>query len=359
MRIRLAMAALIVCAWLPAQQTLTVDQLLSFVRSAIKLKQPDKEVAAYLSKLKLSEKLDERTIEDLQGEGAGPKTAAALSQLAAASASLAKPQPKAPKPPPPPIPPPSPEEQQEIIAEAREYASNYSKKLPDFICTEVTRKYVDPSGLEFWQTQDTITARLTYFEQKENYKVTLVNDRYVDLPYDAVGGASSTGDFGSLLRSTLSPKTDALMEFDHWATLRGKRTYVFSYRISSANSDYSIDWQRQQHIIIGYRGLIYVDKDADTERARVLRITMEAIDIPPTFPVQQASTILDYDNVKIGDREFVLPLKAEVRMRHDKYLTKNVKEFRLYRRFSADATVTFDTPEPLPEDQTKEQQPPK
>ena len=86
------MAALILCAWLPAQQTLTVDQLLSFVRSSIKLKQPDKEVAAYLSKLKLSEKLDERTIEDLQGEGAGPKTAAALSQLAAASASLAKPQ---------------------------------------------------------------------------------------------------------------------------------------------------------------------------------------------------------------------------------------------------------------------------
>lgn len=349
------MAVLIVCAWLPAQQTLTVDQLLSFVRSAIKLKQPDKEVAAYLSKLKLSEKLDERTIEDLQGEGAGPKTAAALSQLAAASASLAKPQPKAPKPPPPPIPPPSPEEQQEIIAEAREYAMNYSKKLPDFICTEVTRKYVDPSGLEFWQTQDTITARLTYFEQKENYKVTLVNDRYVDLPYDAVGGASSTGDFGSLLRSTLSPKTDALMEFDHWATLRGKRTYVFSYRISSANSDYIIDWQRQQHIIVGYRGLIYVDKDTHS----VLRITSEAVDIPPTFPVQQASTKLDYDYVKIGDRESLLPLRVEVRMRHDKYLNKNVKEFRLYRKFSADATVTFDTPEPLPEDQTKEQQPPK
>jgi hypothetical protein len=356
MRIRLAMAALLVCAWLPAQQTLTVDQLLSFVRSSIKLKQPDKEVAAYLSKLKLSEKLDERTIEDLQGEGAGPKTAAALSALAAASASLAKPQPKALKPPPPPIPPPSPEEQQEIISEAREYASNYSKSLPDFICTEVTRRYVDPSGLEFWQNQDTITARLTYFEQKENYKVTLVNNRYVDLPYEAVGGASSAGDFGSLLRSTLSRKADALMEFDHWATLRGKRTYVFSYRISSGNSDYTIDWQRQQHIIIGYKGFVYVDKEAPHP---VLRITMEAVDIPTSFPVQQASTILDYDYVKISDREFMLPLKAEVRMRHDKYLSKNVKEFRLYRKFSADAVVTFDTPEPLPEDQTKEQQPPK
>ena len=131
------------------------------------------------------------------------------------------------------------------------------------------------------------------------------------------------------------------MEFDHWATLRGKRTYVFSYRISSANSDYTIDWQRQQHIIIGYRGLVYVDKDTHA----VLRITMEAVDIPTSFPVQQASTILDYDYVKIGDRESLLPLKAEVRMRHDKYLTKNVKEFRLYRKFSADTKLTFDTPD--------------
>ena len=104
-------AALLVCVSATAQQSLKVDQLLSFVRSSIKLKQPDKEVAAYIAKLKLSEKLDERTVEELQGEGAGPKTVAALNELATASESLPKPQPKVVKPAPPPIPPPPPEEQ--------------------------------------------------------------------------------------------------------------------------------------------------------------------------------------------------------------------------------------------------------
>ena len=74
MRLRLAMAGVLLCACALAQQALTLDQLLSFVRSAIKLKQPDREVASYLTKLRLTEKLDERTVEDLQGEGAGPKT---------------------------------------------------------------------------------------------------------------------------------------------------------------------------------------------------------------------------------------------------------------------------------------------
>ena len=42
--------------------------------------------------------------------------------------------------------------------------------------------------------------------------------------------------------------------------------------------------------------------------------------------------------------------------------SKNVKEFRLYRKFSADAVIKFDGQEvpPLPDDKTKEQpvQPP-
>ena len=353
MRVRLVLSAFLIAACALAGQALTVDQLLSFIRSAIQLKQPDKQVASYVAKLKLTERLDERTVEELQGEGAGPKTVEALKELAAESASLPKPQPKAPRPPPPVIPPPSPEQQQAVISRMRDYAMNYSKSLPDFICVQVTRRYVDPSGLEFWQSEDSYTARLTYFEQKENYKLVMVNNQYVDLPYEALSGASAAGEFGSLLRETLDRKADALIEFDHWATLRGNRTYVFSYRVSSANSQWSILWQRSMRIITGYRGLIYVDKNTHA----VLRITMEATEIPPSFPVQGASQVLDYGYVNISGREFLLPLKSEMRIRHDKYLTKNDTEYRLYRKFSAEAEIKFDTPEALPEDQTKEQPP--
>ncbi len=38
-------------------------------------------------------------------------------------------------------------------------------------------------------------------------------------------------------------------------------------------------------------------------------------------------------------------------------LAKNEVEFRLYRKFAAEAVVTFETPEPLPEEKTKEQPP--
>lgn len=361
MRLRVALAALLVCACALAQQTLTIEQLLSFIRSSVKMKMPDREIAAYLSKVKLSEHLDERTVEDLQGEGAGPKTVAALDALANASASLPKAQPKAPPPPAPVEPPPSSEEQQAIISEIREYAMTYSKSLPDFICTQVTRKYMAQTGQDDFHPHETVLEHLTYFDQQEHYKVTMVNDHVVDLSHEAVGGASSAGDFGTMMNVTLWPKADALIEFDHWATLRGNPCYVFSYRITSGNSDYSILFGKSDRIVVGYKGLIHVDRKThfivDRDVHPILRLTLEAIDIPPSFPVQEASERLDYGYQNLSGHEFLLPLKAQVYMRHNRERDRNDIEFRLYQKYSADAVIQFDTetPAPLPDDQTKEQ----
>src|SRR6266536_473678 len=110
---RIAAALLVFCLTAFAQSgALTVNQLRVFLKSAIQQKMPDQEVAKYLRRQKLSERLDDRTIEDLQGKGLGPKTVAALHTLRDASASLKTARPEPPPPPPPPQkPPPSAEEQ--------------------------------------------------------------------------------------------------------------------------------------------------------------------------------------------------------------------------------------------------------
>ncbi len=356
MRARLALLLFVVCSWLPAQFKMTVEQLVAFIRSSIQLKQPDKQVANYLRKVTVSERLDDRTIEDLQGEGAGPKTVEALHELRDASKTL---------PAPPkaavvkaveaaPIPPPGPAEQREIIAKAREYALGYSRRLPDFICTQVTRRYIDPSGLEFWHQQDILTARLSYFEQKENYKLVLVNNHVVtgDLPYQAVGGSISTGEFGSLLREVFEPSTEADFRWERWGKLRGRLAHVFFYRVAQERSKWHVSYQNTANIVPGYHGSVYVDRDT----LAVVRITLQA-ELPPSFPIQDVTDTLDYDLAPIGGQEYMLPLKAQVRMREGKLLAKNDVEFRLYRKFAAEAQISFETPEPLPEEKTKEQPP--
>jgi hypothetical protein len=354
MRFRLALLLLGVSFSLSAQSKLTVEQLVSFVKSAIQLKQPDKQVAAYLSKVTLSQKLDGHTMEELQALGAGAKTVEALNTLRLASKDLPAP-PKAapPPPPPPPIPPPSSEEQARVLEKVREYALNYANNLPDFLCTQVTRRYVDPSGMEFWGSQDVYTARVAYLNHQEDYKLVLVNNKMVvdeKKSIHSLGGATSSGEFGSLMYGVFEPASDATFGWERWATLRGRRAYVFNYHVDQARSKWHVTYHETQDVVPGYHGLVFVDRDSEV----IMRITMVA-ELPPSFPMQEAATTLDYDLSDISGHQYMLPLKAVVRMREAKYLAKNDVEFRLYRKFSAESSITFDTPDPLPDEKTKEE----
>ncbi|HEU0122810.1 MAG TPA: hypothetical protein VFQ91_19925 [Bryobacteraceae bacterium] len=351
---RLAIAFLLtVPAW--AQTRMTLEQLRSFLKSSVDLHQPDKQVADFLKKSKLTQKLEARYFEEFTGMNVGPKTVEILREMVTTTKDLPAPPPPAAaaaKPLPPAIPPPSSEQQAEILEKAREYALGYSKRLPDFICMQVTRRYVDPSGLEFWRNADTITTRLSYFDQKEDYKVITINGRMSDVAYQKLDGATSSGEFGTMMRELFEPQTAARFEWQRWGTLRGKRNHVYSYFVAQPNSKWTVSYERRDTTTPGYRGLVYIDRDT----MEVSRITLEA-DLPPSFPIQLANTILDYDSTDISGSRFMLPLRAEVRMRAGKDLVKNEVEFRMYRKFGADSSIKFDTPEPLPSDAVTEQPP--
>jgi hypothetical protein len=366
MRYRL-LAAVFAVSLAATAQTLSVRELVSFIQSSEQLikegKQTDGEVAKYLAKVRLTERLDDRIIEDLQGSGIGPKTLQALEALRDRTKDLMAAKPIAPQAPPAPIPPPSSEEQAAIIADVREYALNYSKNLPDFICTQVTRRYAAPMpGTRWggssmseprWQAEDVLQIRLSYFQQKEKYQVVLANNAIVNKDYEQMGGSKSFGEFGSMLREIFEPSTEARFEWDHWGTLRGKRVMAFAYHVSQSRSQYRLVVEDAKlSIIAAYRGLVEVDPDTHV----VMRVSTIAENIPPDFPIRKAEDVLDYDYQEISGNTFLLPLKSQVLMSGGDALTRLDEEFRLYRKYSAEAEIKYDTDPlpPLPDDKTKE-----
>ena len=349
-------------------QTLSIRQLLQFLQSSAHLvkegKQTDKETADYLSRAKLSERLDDHTLEQIQGTVAvGPKTLAVLRALRDKSQALAAAQPVTEEAKPQLPPPPSSEEQGAIINEVRQYALNYSRNLPDFICTQVTRRAVAPlPGTKYggragsdpsWYPMDTLTIRLSYFEQKENYKLILVNNTVTTQDYEKIGGPKAFGDFGSLMKEIFEPRTQARFEWDHWGTLRGQRVMAFSYRVGREQSQYHLvvpDAGRQ--IVTAYHGLVEVDAKSHV----VLRIIVEAEQIPPDFPIRSAKTTLDYDYTDLSGYTFLLPLKSEVLMSGGESMQRLSEDFRRYSKYSAESAIRFDTdtPPPVEEEKTKE-----
>lgn len=342
---RLSIVLLCFTLVVAGQMKFTVEQLVSFVKSSVKLKHPDAQVAAYLKKVMLSEQLPPGKIEDLLATGMGPKTYDQLQLMVSATASLPLPKivPVIDQPVTKLIPAPSAAEQQKLMEALREYALNYDKTLPDFLCTQVTRRFYDPSGLEYWVSADTITAKLSYFQHKEEKKVLFVNNQYKDIDWEKLGGASSTGEFGDMLREIFESSTQATFQWERWGTLRGKRNHVIRYSVQQSNSKWAIVYEKSMTIRPAYTGLIF----ADAKTGLITRVTLEALDLPASFPVQVAKNQLDYDYAEISGSTYLLPLRAEVRMREGRMLIRNDIEFRNYRKFGTDTSITFDTPEPL------------
>jgi len=353
-----AFTLLLLAAAAYAQLNMTADQVFTFIKSSIQLHHDDRKVAEYVKKIKLSDKLEDRRVEELQGMGAGPRTVAALRDLSKSSSTLAATPPPPPAEPKPVIPPPDSMEQARVLHEIIENARNYLKTLPDYMCLQVTRRHYDPTGTENWRLHDTVQEQLNYVDHKENYVVTMINGQAVaNVDHMKLGGSTLSGDFGSIYSEIFAVETATEFDWDHWATLRGKRMYVFSFHVPQSRSHFTIyDDQVHRQITSGYRGLIYADRD----NRMVMRYKFECEDLPGDFPVKAVALDVNYDFIVIGGQRFVLPLKTELKSTANtprgKYMSWNEAEFRLYRKFSTESTITFDSPDtPLPEDATKEQ----
>jgi hypothetical protein len=158
MRILIAFLA---CA-LPANASgrVPVDSVVATVRAALAANRKDPAIARSVDKVKLSERLEDRVIEILESEGAGPETPGALQGLRDDSRLL--PVPAAPSP--GMAPPPSSAEQQQVWEDADDKARDYTSALPDFTCTETIQRWLDRTGRGYWQQSPTIVTDLTYFD---------------------------------------------------------------------------------------------------------------------------------------------------------------------------------------------------
>jgi hypothetical protein len=347
-----------------AQRTMTVAQLEGFIKSSVEQKLDDKQVAEVLKRTRLSEKLDAKTLSGLMNLGAGPHTSAELRTLSDTSASLPAPESvvtAAPKPAARVITTlnPTAEQQTEILAGIRDYALNYTANLPNFLCNQITHRQVDQTGTgDHFREMDKLQEQLTYFEHHESYKVMAVNGQMVsNKDHLKLGGAISSGEFGSMMYEIFAPESGAEFNFDHVGTWDGKRVNEFRYRVSKELSHYSIYHEGvNKTIIAGYHGMIYAAADSNA----VVRITLECEEIPHDFPVQDIKLDLRYGVARISDQEYMVPVKWDMRSRDGKYLSWNSAEFALYRKFETTTTLKFDTdadPDPKP-DSKKEEKPP-
>lgn len=221
-------------------------------------------------------------------------------------------------------------------------------QMPDFVVKQyVTRAYAAGTTRN-WRVSDRLIVGVSYRPSEgEKYRLLQVNGVRTPAPdeksdYKEAGGANSTGEFVSVLKTLFEEPSHAEFKPLDTDTLRGRRTVVYTYDIKRANSQWRLETESAA-IIAAHRGKLWID----AERARILRIEFQSYDVPDTFPIRTAAVDLDYDWVTIaGQGEFLLPAHSisvltTVR-RGETQQARNEIRFRNYQKYGTELKILDD-----------------
>jgi hypothetical protein len=228
-----------------------------------------------------------------------------------------------------------------FIDQAREAAFSFSETLPNYVVKQFTTRYataVARGGKTTWQALDNVTADVIEEDGNEKYKNILINGKPPMRDVEK-SGSWSRGEFSSLQLDVLSPLTDADFHGKRSTTIVNRAALRYDFSVEQPNSHWHVESEGQSYQP-AYTGSIWIDK----ENYRVLRIELSAQSMPREFPLDQVESAVDYDYVLIGEGKYLLPTHSEaLSCAHGATnCTRNVIEFRNYKKFTADTSITFE-----------------
>ena len=232
---------------------------------------------------------------------------------------------------------PNPAEQAGIIQAVRDYALNYTKSLPNFLCTLKTQHVSRPPNAvnnpALAMTSTVIEERLSFVDNREIREIVKVEG---DQP-DSVRGPVSQGEFGTLLLTIFDPAKGTKLQWSRGATLEGHKVDVLAYQVPQS-SGYVLA-QSTGPLQVPFEGLVYADRQTHA----VLRIEAKCTAIPLTAEYRFVELKLDYGAAKVAGREYILPAHFVLNYMNSREDRQNINDgrFTAYREFSADTSIDF------------------
>ena len=243
----------------------------------------------------------------------------------------------------------------ERLVRARNALAERDKRLPDYTCVQtVDRRYfkrrhmeTPPPGCNQIRSlsPDTLVLEMT-----DRLRLDLKVSQGVEIGawsdgqftsqsiFGLIdGGPYGTGTLGALI-SDVFLNGSATYGYTGEDTAIGTRLWAYSYQVPAGASHYQV--RAGSHwIATAFHGAFWLDANSlDLER-----ITEQATELPPETFACEAETAVDYQKVKIGAGEFLVPRHSSLRL-----VMQNETEAQIdavysgCREYRSEATIRFD-----------------
>jgi hypothetical protein len=232
------------------------------------------------------------------------------------------------------------------IRAVRERVKAFMEVLPNLIVTRDTSMFVSSSRPPQWSPNGHVTAEVRYENQRESYREVQVDGQlHYETPeadlgefFQGLGKAWSGGESGGIVSCLFSPYAKGDFKFARFDHVDDADVSVFSFALGAPNSCVILKHGSQ----IAYpasRGSLWIS----TKSNDILRVEIEASDIPVEFPTDRSEKRIDYHLTEIGSTGYLLPVQAYYFgcLRGTYYCWMNRMGFQNYREFHAESTISF------------------
>jgi len=253
-----------------------------------------------------------------------------------------------------------------LLAKARDRVVARAERLPNYVCVQTVDrqyfKYLQRVKRLQWPGQQPAPpscAEIAAFD-KENPRdlVPQSTDRLrLDLKvsgeteigtwagasqfgsrsvFDLIGGGTyETGTLGTFLADIFENGAFRYMDEE---TAGGIKLTAYRYRVPLQSSHYQFrtgsGWAPT-----AFSGVVWIDSDS----LDIRRLTMDANEMAPETGGCEATTTVEYQAVKVGAAEFMLPVRSSMRMvRVDGTETRTAAVYSGCREYHGEASIRFD-----------------
>lgn len=221
-----------------------------------------------------------------------------------------------------------------LIPKIRNSALRYRGQLPNFVAHQKTSRRENTAGSESkWKQKDTYEEELTFAGNTiPTFRLLSVNGTPATPQMKKPPGAIDPGMLSQAIVPTwiFGPRSQVALSWARWDTRRDQRAMVLSFKVPQV-----VELQRGEKVAkLGFHGTLWIN-EADLSLVRIESTS----DLPKEDELDRWAWKIDYDTVRIADKDLVLPVRLVIETRSGKTWFENTETFSNYRQFSASSNI--------------------
>ena len=224
-----------------------------------------------------------------------------------------------------------------LLSRIKRHMEQVLNRQPNYTCLETIERSRRSGKSRQFQLIDALHLEVAVVEGKEMFSWPGEREfKERDLRELVPTGAIGSGSFALHARSVFLSGSP-LMTYRGEEIIDGRAVSRYDYHVAQFRSGYRIRVGKLEGIT-GYRGSFW----NDLATLDLLRLDVEAIDIPPHLPLRATTDSMRYERVPIGESTFLLPKSS--RMIMEDFVggqSRNEISFSRCRQYSGESTLSF------------------